>query len=59
MCLLPLALAKAARSTIFQTSILIGMKHSKTSSSQTLKLQTSKMGFKSKTHSHLKNDGPR
>jgi hypothetical protein len=56
-CLLPLALAKAARSVVFQTLILIGTKCLKMPLSQTFKLQTSKTGFKSKTHSHLTNDG--
>jgi hypothetical protein len=54
----PLALARV-RSVIFQMLIWIGTKRSKTHLSRMLKLQTLKMGFKSKTCSSLRNDGPR
>jgi hypothetical protein len=59
MCLLPLALARAARTVIFQTLILIDTKRLKMPSSRSLKLQASKMGFKSKTRLRLTNDGLR
>jgi hypothetical protein len=62
MCLLSLALARAAvlkRSIKIQTLIWIGTKRSKTTLSQTLKLQASKTRFKLRTRLCLANDGPR
>jgi hypothetical protein len=61
MCPLPLTLARAVppRSVVIQSSIWFGTKLSKMPSSQTLKLQTSKTGFKLRTCLHLANDSLR
>ncbi len=60
MCLLPHALARAVpqRRIVIKTLIWIGMKCLKMPLPQMLKLQTSKTGFKLRTHSRLANDSP-